>query len=315
MVLPHYPIIDWPPTALIAAGALLVDWLVGEPSRFHGLVGFGRLASLLEARLNPPPQQSQVNQRLYGLLGVAILLIPLALAAWWLCHLPILGPIADLLLLYFAIGHRSLHEHAQAVLVPLQAGDLAAARQAASHMVSRDLAAIEPVSATVESVLENGNDGIFGALLWFFIAGGAGALTFRLVNTLDAMWGYRSPRFHYFGWSAAKLDDLLGYLPARLTALTYALLGNTRSAFNCWKRQASTWDSPNAGPVMAAGAGALSIRLGGPARYQGRWHERPPLGIGELPHAADIGQALALVTRGVYLWLAAALLVEVLLYA
>jgi adenosylcobinamide-phosphate synthase len=182
-------------------------------------------------------------------------------------------------------------------------------------MVSRDSAAIDPVPATVESVLENGNDGVFGALFWFFLLGGAGALLFRLANTLDAMWGYRNQRFLKFGWAAARLDDVLDYIPARLTALTYALLGQTRTALNCWKTQAPHWDSPNAGPVMSSGAGALGLKLGGPARYQGEWHERPELGTGDAPQPQDIERALALVRHGVYLWLTVALIAEVILHA
>ncbi len=111
-----------------------------------------------------------------------------------------------------------------------------------------------------------------------------------------------------FGWAAARLDDVLDYLPARLTALTYALLGKTRLALRCWRIQAPTWDSPNAGPVMSAGALALGVKLGGPARYHGEWHQRPDLGAGEAPQAADIERALKLVRHGVYLWLALALI-------
>jgi adenosylcobinamide-phosphate synthase len=145
------------------------------------------------------------------------------------------------------------------------------------------------------------------------VAGAPGALAYRLANTLDALWGYRSDRYARFGWAAARLDDLLNLLPARLTALAYALVGDTRRALACWRTQARAWKSPNAGPVMAAGAGALGLRLGGPARYRGKVEERPPLGAGELPTAVDIGRARALIDRALALllgaWLAAALLV------
>jgi adenosylcobinamide-phosphate synthase len=296
MLLSHYPI-----TPLLAVAGVTLDAVLGEPRRWHPLVGFGKLASLVEARLN---RESPKN-KLRGVMGVVLLLLPFTVAATWLCQR---SPLADVLLLYFAIGHNSLHQHARAVSRALQAGDEAGAKTSASCMVSRDLAAIEPVPATVESVLENGNDGVFGALFWFFVAGGAGALLFRLANTLDAMWGYKNPRFLHFGWAAARLDDVLNYLPTRLTALTYAVLGNFAQALRCWREQAPTWDSPNAGPVMSAGAGALGVRLGGPARYHGEWHQRPQLGARDTPKPVDIERALALVRRGVYLWLGLALL-------
>ena len=130
---------------------------------------------------------------------------------------------------------------------------------------------------------------------------------YRLANTLDAMWGYRNARYASFGWAAARLDDAFNLLPARLTALTYALLGRTSLALRCWQRQAPHWDSPNAGPVMAAGAGALAVQLGGDAPYEGRWESRPPLGAGAAPDTTSITRALTLVQRGVVLWLAVAL--------
>lgn len=220
----------------------------------------------------------------------------------WFAH-----PLIDLALLWFALGARSLAEHAGAVEVPLAAGDLPAAREAVARIVSRDTAHLDEAgvaTAAVESVLENGLDAVFGALFWFCIAGGAGALLFRLANTLDAMWGYRDERRRYFGWAAARLDDLLGFVPARLTALTYALLGATRTALSCWRAQAPRWASPNAGPVMAAGCGALKIGAGSTARYHGADEVRPALGCGPAPQAADIRRALRLVEHGLWLWLA-----------
>ena len=300
---------------LIAMVAVAIDWLLGEPRRYHPLVGFGWLAQQIEAKLNPTGQHQQSSQRWVGVLGLILLIAPFVCLAAWLCKQSYIGTVCHAYLLYFAIGHKSLHQHAWAVTRALNQQDDAAAKLAASYMVSRDSAAIDAVPATVESVLENGNDGVFGALFWFFIAGGAGALAFRLVNTMDAMWGYKTPRYFYYGWAAARLDDALDYIPARLTALSYALLGNTRLALHCWKTQAPQWDSPNAGPVMSAGAGALAIKLGGAARYQGEWHERPTLGAGPAPVAQDIDRALQLVRHSVWVWLMVFLIITCARYA
>jgi len=307
--------LDYLTLPLLATLAVVLDFIFGEPLRYHPLVGFGWLANKLEAWLNPAAKQTQSSQRLAGAIALILLLAPFGLAAYWLCEYKLTSLLANTLLLYFAIGHKSLHEHARAVSQALERNDIESAKTAASYMVSRDSSAIDPIPATVESVLENGNDGVFGALFWFFIFGGTGALLFRLANTMDAMWGYKNPRYFYFGWAAARLDDVLDYLPARLTALSYTMLGKTRLALRCWRTQAPLWDSPNAGPVMSAGAGALGVRLGGAARYHGEWHERPTLGVGEPPVMTDIERALKLVRHGVYGWLAIAWLIGVACHA
>ncbi|PCH61013.1 MAG: cobalamin biosynthesis protein [Gammaproteobacteria bacterium] len=289
--------------ALLALAAVLLDWLLGEPRRFHPLVGFGRLTMLVERGFYGGVGATSRNRRWRGILAVLLLLLPLTAVAKILTALPDVGVLCSLLMLYFAIGHKSLHDHARPIAVALRDNNDDEARRLAAQMVSRDSAALDAPGAATESVLENGNDGVFGALFWFIVAGGAGAVLYRLANTLDAMWGYRNDRYRHFGWAAARFDDLLNFIPARLTALTYALLGNTSQALSCWRTQTSAWDSPNAGPVMAAGAGALGISIGGPARYLGEWHQRPILGIGKAPSIADIERALTLVRRGVWLWL------------
>ena len=284
--------------------ALLLDALLGEPRRFHPLAGFGRLAIGLEARMNLDGR----GHRLHGAAALTLLVVPGVALAWWLQQQPIAGALFGALVLYAALGLKSLHQHAEPVAAALARDDLGAARAGVSMMVSRDTTALdaEGVSrATVESVLENGNDAVFGALFWFLVAGAAGALGYRLVNTLDAMWGYKTPRYRQFGWAAARLYDGLNFVPARLTALSYALLGRTRVALACWRTQAPAWDSPNAGPVMAAGAGALDVRLGGAAVYHGRTEARPALGQGAAPQGGDIARALKLVRHGVLLWLGA----------
>ncbi len=290
--------------ALALVLGVLLDAALGEPRRWHPLVGFGAYAKWIEARSNRA--QPAALARLLGVASWLLAVLPwLALALLLKAWLAEAAWLLDALLLYFALGARSLGEHARAVAAPLLAGDLVAARAALSRIVSRDtrrLDAAQVAGATVESVLENGNDAIFGTLFWFALLGGPGALLFRLANTLDAMWGYRTPRLLYFGWAAARIDDLLNLLPARLTALSYALGGEFRQALRCWRAQAPAWDSPNAGPVMASGAGALGLALGGPAIYHGALEERPPLGCGASPQAADIARALRLVRAALWLW-------------
>lgn len=290
---------------LCAVLAVLLDRWLGEPRRWHPLVGFGRVAAGLERRCN---RGGRVRRRAAGLLAVLLLVVGPAVASVLLMQ-QLLLPIALLLhglMLTFAIGARSLHDHLRPIAQALACGDLPAARALTARIVSRDTAEATPADlakAAVESALENGNDAVFGVLWWFALLGGPGALAFRLANTLDAMWGYRNERFEAFGWAAARFDDVLNWVPARLTALGYALLGRTREAWHCWRRQAPHWPSPNAGPVMAAGAGALGLALGGAAVYGGRLEQRPPLGQGRPARAEDIGRALRLVDATLVLWL------------
>ena len=288
---------------LAALAAVLLDRRLGEARRFHPLVGFGHLVAALERRLNR-------RTRLAGVFGWLIAVLPAVGLA--LLLRPYAPFIVDVALLYFALGAQSLAEHAEAVAKPLREGRLDEARQRVGWIVSRETSQLDAsgvAKAGVESVLENGNDAIFGTLFWFALLGGPGALFFRLANTLDAMWGYRSERFNHFGWAAARLDDGLNWLPARLTALTYALLGQTRNALACWRAQAPSWESPNAGPVMAAGAGSLGVLLGGAAIYHGEVEIRPPLGTGPAPVAADLGRAIALIRHSLWLWLAVLFLI------
>ena len=293
-----------PLTAALATLAVAIDRWTGEPRIAHPLVGFGKLATALEARLN-----TGRRGRLAGLLGWLLAVAPpVAIATWLVAVLPLpLACAVHVALLWFALGARSLHDHIAPIAAALARCDLAQARVLTSRIVSRETATADEAAlarAAVESALENGNDAIFGALFWFAIAGGPGALAFRLANTLDAMWGYRTPRYLRYGWAAARIDDVLNWIPARLTATSYALLGDTRTAWRCWRDQARRWDSPNAGPVMAAGAGSLNVRIGGAAVYHGALEQRPTLGAGEAAAARHVPAALQLVERTVTLWLA-----------
>jgi len=288
---------------LSVIAALLLDALLGEPKRAHPLVAFGRLADRLERHFNGAAGR---GWRSHGVTAWCLAVLPLTLLAWLLSLLPGIGWLAEIVLLYLALGLRSLGEHALPVAQALWRHDLPEARRRVACIVSRDTSQLDEegvARAATESVLENGSDAVFAALFWFIVAGAPGVVLYRLSNTLDAMWGYRNARFERFGWAAARIDDLLNYVPARLVALTYALLGRTRRALRCWRTQAPLWDSPNAGPVMAAGAGALGVVLGGAAIYHGELHARSELGRGSAPQARHIEHALDLVWAGVGVWL------------
>ncbi|MCC2975029.1 adenosylcobinamide-phosphate synthase CbiB [Massilia sp. IC2-476] len=290
-----------PELAILLVAGVVLDLLLGEPRRWHPLVGFGRLASAIEHRLNRGALRFP-----RGLLAWMMAVLPLTLLAWLAAAHA--GLWLHALLLYACIGLRSLRDHTMPIVEALRAGDLATARTRTSWIVSRDTHDAQEADlakAGAESLLENGNDAVFGTLFWFLVAGGAGAVLFRLANTLDAMWGYRNERFNLFGRAAARIDDVLNYVPARLTALSYVLLaGSGRArAWQCWRTQAPAWSSLNAGPVMASGAGALGVSLGGAAVYDGQLEQRPPLGAGPEAVAADIVRAWRLVWHTTLLWL------------
>lgn len=317
---------------ILLSAALLgvvLDWWLGEPRRWHPLVGFGRLASWVEARFNiaasaDRSEHAIVRQRLQG--GLALLLVVLPAVIVLAGVLELLKQmsvyaylLSSALVLYLAVGHRSLQQHAEAVVAALDAEDLPLARQRVGYIVSRQTDELDEtgvVKATLESVLENGSDALFAPLFWFLVSGPVGVLLYRLVNTLDAMWGYRNTRFLHFGWAAARLDDVLNWLPARLCACAYIFSGGLsvshwRACRQMWRQQAPFCESPNAGPVMSAGASSLRVSLGGAARYFGQWHERPDLGMGTSPGRGDIARGLRLLNKALLLWLAVAAIVAV----
>ncbi len=313
--------------------ALGLDYWLGEPKRLHPLVGFGALAESLEKWLNCGSgwfasvsqekqyqsfvQGSEQRNNLFKYKGTVALILaiaPLGFAAYSLKQTlaphAIWSTLFSAVMVYLTIGWRSLIQHAKAISIPLSQGNLSEARTAVGLIVSRDthnLIETEIAKAATESVLENGADALFAVLFWFIVAGVPGVVIYRLANTLDAMWGYKNPRFLHFGWAAARFDDLINFIPARLTALAYTLCGSvngrSQNAWHSWRQQAGSWKSPNAGPVMAAGAGAIGVELGGSAQYYGQNQERPVLGFGNPPMAASVDDACQLVNYSLALWL------------
>ncbi|WP_292954659.1 adenosylcobinamide-phosphate synthase CbiB [Neptuniibacter sp. UBA847] len=304
--------------ALSVLIALVLDYFFKEPKRFHPLVGFGNWVSILEKRLRQGSQDKltflhKVDTKQLGMMAWCIAVIPIVIVGWSvqfsLSQWPIVSAIFGGIVLYLCIGWQSLLGHALAIATPLKEGNMVDARQAVGMIVSRDTSELSGeaiASAATESVLENGADAIYSAIFWFCLLGIPGVILYRLSNTLDAMWGYKSERYLQFGWCAARMDDLLNYVPARLTALSYSLLGDSELAFKAWRQQAKTWKSPNAGPVMASGAGAINVSLGGAAIYHGELQQRPALGPeeGEAPSAKSIEDACELVNHVLVFWIA-----------
>lgn len=289
--------------------ALIIDLFVGDPRRWHPLVGFGNMANWLENKLNGTHNKSPFWTKLKGMIAWSLLVLPIVILLWWI-EQKILSTQSNFILgficLTFAIGAKSLMQHAKAVANALKESDLILARKRVAMIVSRDTSGSDEEAinkATIESVLENGSDAIFAAIFWFVVLGAPGVVLYRLVNTLDAMWGYRTKRFNSFGWAAARIDDCLNWLPARLTGLSYMLAGDIGSAFLCWKKQAKFWHGINPGVVMASGAGALKVKLGGSATYHGRTIKRPELGCDNTPGVADIKRSIQLVNTSIIIWL------------
>lgn len=284
-----------------AVGLLMgvaADRLLGDPQRFHPVAGFGRLAGALE-RLD------HRDGRMVGVAHVALLVGASAGLGVLVEHhcrgtLPRTGVTA--LATYVVLGGRSLAIEATTISRQLTESDPAAARAQVTHLVGRDtskLDAAQITRATIESVAENTADAVVSPLMWGALAGVPGLLVYRAVNTLDAMIGHRSPRYRNFGWAAARLDDVVNFLPARLCVAFIAVCapavgGRAVNALGAARRDGPGHPSPNAGPVEAAFAGALGRTLGGVNIYGGRTEDRGTLGSGPLPQLADIARVVRL---------------------
>jgi adenosylcobinamide-phosphate synthase len=268
------------------------DRVLADPRRWHPVAGFGRAASALE-------RHTYADQRMAGLGHVAVLVGGAVTAG-------LVGErrgstLTTAVATWVVLGGTSLDREGAAVDRLLGAGELDRARGRLTHLVGRDtsrLDAAEISRATIESLAENTSDAVVAPLVWGAIAGVPGLLGYRAANTLDAMVGHRSPRYERFGWAAARLDDLLNLPGARLTAALAVLLGPDRAgAVRAWRRDAAGHPSPNAGPVEAAFAGALGLRLGGSNVYGARRESRALLGDGRPPDQHDIARAQRLARR------------------
>jgi len=285
-----------------AAGLLLgvaADAVFGDPRHGHPVAAFGHLALRAE-------RACYAERELAGVIYTSVLVGAAAAAGAGLERAgrghALVQTATTALATWAALGAASLAEEGAAMARALHAGDLDGARARLPHLCGRDPAALDLVGvagASVESIAENTSDAVVAPLLWGAVAGAPGLLAYRAVNTLDAMVGYRSPRYLHFGWAAARLDDLANLLPSRVTAGLATVCaplvgGSVRETWQAWRRDATAHPSPNAGQAEAAFAGALGVRLGGPTVYPHGIEQRPVMGHGHVPNAADLTRGVAL---------------------
>ncbi len=293
--------------------ALGLDGVLGEmPWLFrhipHPVVAIGRAIGALERRLNKA-ERSERARRLRGVLMVLGLCLAAAAAGTVAAVLLRSFPhawVAEVFLAATLLAQRGLFEHVNDVARALDDNGLEAGRYAVSRIVGRDPQSLDAhgvARAAIESLAENFSDGVVAPVFWYLLFGLPGILVYKTVNTLDSMVGYRNDRYRAFGWAAARLDDVLNLVPARLAALMLCVAapfvpkGRPVAALATMLRDARHHRSPNSGWPEAAAAGALDLALGGPRRYPGLVVDEKWIGKGRArATVADMDRALHLFT-------------------
>ncbi|SMX36921.1 adenosylcobinamide-phosphate synthase CbiB [Maliponia aquimaris] len=297
--------------ALVMAVGFALDVALGWPAALyrrlsHPVVWIGALISALEGRLN---RGSPRRRLLTGALTVVIVIGVAIAPALLLQRLVPEGWIGAAILGLCAwplIAVRSMHAHVAAVRDPLEVGNLAEARHALSMIVGRDPSRLDEAGiarATLESLAENTSDGIVAPLFWGVVGGLPGIVAYKAVNTMDSMIGHRNARYEWFGKVAARLDDGVNLVPARLTGFVFSIVsGRLSSSLRVMSQDARHHRSPNAGWPEAALAGALGVRLSGPRVYSDRLAEEPWVNAtAPDPDASGISRGLALYLRAMVL--------------
>ncbi len=260
--------------AALLALAMCLDAALGEPrwlwSRIpHPAVLLGRLIGWADARFNKGTSRKGKGAIAVAALTLAMLILGNILAAF--------GWLPELLLAAILLAQRSLVDHVRAVGDGLRLS-LGEGRRAVARIVSRDTAAMDADAVSrsaIESAAENLSDGVIAPAFWFLVAGLPGLLVYKAINTADSMIGYRTPRHEQFGWAAARFDDLLNWIPARLTALLIGATHNVLSDWSAIRTDARLHRSPNAGWPEAAMARALGVAISGPRAYDGEMRDFP----------------------------------------
>ena len=278
--------------SIAAMAAFFLDTVLGDPqTRWHPVAVLGRFIGWLERLLYPAHGSDRRKFAMGALLTLLVLCISYAFAEGVLLaarQLPIRwgADILSVAMLYFCISPRMLAKSGQAIYAQLVKGDLSAAREHVGYIVGRDTAQLDEADAAraaIETVAENTVDGVIAPLFFFALGGAPLAVFYRAANTMDSMLGYKNERYLYFGRMAARVDDVLNFVPARITGILFVmaafLLGyDGRNALNILVRDAAGHPSPNGGHAEAPVAGALHIRLGGVNYYFGQRHFRAYMG-------------------------------------
>jgi adenosylcobinamide-phosphate synthase len=301
-----------------------LDLFLGEPPEaWHPVCWMGKAVDLADWAM-PGREGSDQKQRVAGtVLALALPTVTYLGTKQFIRMLPrSLSGLAEAAIISVALAPNALYERAQGVESALYI-DLTEGREQVAGMVSRDTDELDEdgvIRAAIESVAENANDGVMAPLVYGLIGGAPLAMAYKTVNTMDSMIGYRDQQYRYFGWAAARLDDVAGFIPARLTALAAAMTspvigGNATGAVSAWRRDAGMHDSPNAGVCEAAYAGALDVRLGGDGFYSGKLVEKAEMGAGlESPGRQDIGRAAQLMYASSALVLAVGIFFRLMLW-
>jgi adenosylcobinamide-phosphate synthase len=312
--------------ALVPPIALIIERLFGYPDALvrrigHPVIWMGALIARLDTALN-----QGASRRARGIVAQFILLAVTGLAAAaivWLCRQLPFGWLLEALLASTLLAQKSLADAVAAVSTGLRRS-LAEGRTAVSHIVGRDPEALdEPgvARAAIESLAESTSDAVIAPLFWLVLFGLPGIALYKAANTADSMIGHKTEHHREFGWAAARFDDLVNLIPARLTALLIAAAArftpsaSASAALSTALRDAKKHESPNAGWPEAAFAGALGLKLGGPRCYAGETIDLPAFGIGRSDLGpADIERALGLYRMVLNLTLAATVVVAVLVW-
>ncbi len=290
---------------MLMTAALVLDGLIGDPAWLyrrlpHPVVWIGKMLAMLDRCFNRDSHGAAVRIMAGGL-GLALVLAVFGCGAWALDHALSTSLAGDLVLALLSstlLAQRSLYDHVRAVATPLVASDIERARIALGRIVGRDVEALDSAGisgAAIESLAENLSDGVVAPLFWGCVLGFPGLVLYKAINTADSMLGHRSPRHLHFGRVAARLDDLVNWLPARLTAILIAAVSWSARAFRVMRADAGQHRSPNAGWPEAAMAGALNVRLSGPRIYHGVPADEPWINpSGGIPASGDIRRALGI---------------------